>query len=249
MSEPLDILAFSPHPDDAELGCAGSLILAADTGLRVAIADLSEGELSSRGDTTKRKAEKQRATEVMGLSDRISVGLRDTEIGRDPAHRMALIEVIREMRPRIVLSPHWKDRHPDHEAAGRLVREAVFYSGVGNVGKGTPHRPERLFYYMIHHPFTPSFVIEVSSVWERKTAALRAFESQFIGDEMGPQTALSRPEFLQFTEARARWFGAMIGVAYGEPFLSTGPLSLPRFPGAVPETRSKQAVPSYCMFT
>ncbi len=248
MGDPLDILVFSPHPDDAELGCAGSLILAADMGLRVAVVDLSEGELSSRGSPEQRRREKQRASELMGLCDRFSLGLKDTEIGRDPRDRMTLMRAIRETRPRMVLSPYWKDRHPDHAATGKLVREAFFYAGVSAVGTGSPHRAEQIFYYMIHYPFPPSFVVDVSSVWERKTAVLMAFESQFQWDGKGPQTPLSRPEFIRFAEARAIWFGAMIGGAYGEPFFSPGPVPLCELPRMGGSPVPGGTPPFYCMF-
>src|SRR5438094_231629 len=163
MAAPVDILAFSPHPDDAELGCGGSLLLAVDSGLRVAIADLSEGERSSRGAPEQRQKEKRRAADLLGLCERLSVGLPDSAIRTDPGQREPLIQLIRDLRPRIVLAPYWSDRHPDHAAAGKLVREATFYAGVTKVGTGRPYRPQRVFYYMIHRPFSPSFVVDVST--------------------------------------------------------------------------------------
>lgn len=248
MDGSIDILAFSPHPDDAELGCAGSLILASDMGLRVVIADVSEGELSSRGSPEQRKREKLRAGEIMGLSDRLSLGLMDTEIGADPGHRKAFIDVIRNTRPRIVLSPYWKDRHPDHAATGRLAREAFFYAGVSGAGQGSPFRPEQILYYMIHSPFQPSFVVDISPVWERKMSVLTAYESQFQYDGKGTQTVLSQPEFMRFINARAVWFGAMIGTAFGEPFLSPGPVGLHRLPGMNGFPRREKRGPAYCMY-
>jgi bacillithiol biosynthesis deacetylase BshB1 len=195
MDTPLDILAFAPHPDDAELGCGGSLILAAGQGLRVAVADLSAGEKSSRGTPEERDREKQKAAELLGLSGRFCLGLPDTEIGLDPAQRTPLIHLIRELRPRLVLAPYWEDRHPDHAAAGHLIRQACFLAGVGRVGSGQPHRPEWLYFYMLHQPFEPSFVVDVSTVWERKMAALLAYPSQFQAGGDEPMTALSRPDF------------------------------------------------------
>lgn len=234
MSEPLDILAFAPHPDDAELGCAGSLMLAAEQGLRVAVADLTDGERSSRGTVAERNQAKQKAGELMGLCERFTLGLPDTEIGSDPAHRLPLIQLLRETRPRIVLAPYLHDRHPDHAAACKLVQDACFFAGVGKVGEGRPHRPERLYYYMLHYltqPFTPSFVIDISPFWERKLAVLAAYGSQFQagGDEI--KTAISRPEFLRFLEVKAAWCGAMIGVMFGEGFFTPGPVPLDAFPG------------------
>ena len=251
MSEPLDILAVSPHPDDAELGCAGSLMLATDKGLRIAVADLTEGERSSRGTVEERVQAKKKAGELMGLWARFSLGLPDTEIGTAPTHRLAVIQIIRETRPRIVLSPYLHDRHPDHAAACKLVQDACFFAGVAKVGEGRPHRPERLYYYMLHYltyPFTPSFVIDISPFWERKLAVLAAYGSQFqlAGDEV--KTAISRPEFMRFIEVKAAWFGAMIGVAYGEGFYTPGPVPLTEFPGVTEPRPLPDELPFFRMY-
>jgi bacillithiol biosynthesis deacetylase BshB1 len=226
MIEPIDILAFSPHPDDAELGCGGSLFLSIKEGLTVAIADLSEGECSSRGTCAQRKEEKLSASGLLGLSDRFSLGLPDTKIGLEPSQQDTVIELIRGVRPRMVLAPYWKDRHPDHERAGQLIRAACFYAGVASIGRGRPYRPESIYYYMVHSPLEPSFVVDITSVWEKKCEILRAYRTQFFNEdpEMKP-TAISNPEFLRYHEARCTYFGAMIGVTYGEPFFCAGPLA------------------------
>jgi bacillithiol biosynthesis deacetylase BshB1 len=248
MDQPLYILAFSPHPDDTELSCGGSLILAADRGLRVAIADLTAGERSSRGTPERRVQEAQRATEMLGLCNRFSLSLPDTKIGTDPAQREPLIRLIRETRPRIVLAPFWQDRHPDHAAASKLVRKACFFAAVSKVGVGRPHRPEWMYYYMLHYPFTPSFVIDISNVWERKMAAVAAYESQFEAGGNGLETALSRPDFIRSVKARAIYYGAMIGAAYGEPFYSPGPVSLGEFPGLINPPPPTGELPPYSIY-
>jgi bacillithiol biosynthesis deacetylase BshB1 len=248
MSKPVDILAFSPHPDDAELGCGGSLILAADRGLQVAIADLSAGEMSSRGTPPQRQREKEHAAEILGLCARPLVGLPDSKIGTDPGHRLPIIQLIRDMRPRIVLAPYGEDRHPDHGAASKMVRDACFLAGVSKIGTGQPHRPERLYYYMIHHPFAPSFVVDISTVWDRKMAAIAAYQGQFQSDGSGLETAISRPHFLRFLEARAIWAGAMAGVEYGEAFFMPGPLPLGELPGATGTSLPPGKLPAYSMY-
>lgn len=242
---PIDILAFGPHPDDVELGCGGSLILASDQGLRVMVADLTAAEMSSRGTMDTRATETAAAAKLLGLAGRLNLGLPDTHIGADPAHRLAAIELIRATRPRLVLAPYWQDRHPDHEAAGALVREACFYAGVSKMGHGSPHRPEQLCFYMIHTPFDPSFVVDVSAVWERRMAAVKAYASQFRPDESGPPTALNRADFLRYIEARAIAYGAMIGVAYGEPFVLRGPVPLSGFSGLIDFATGPTNLPSY----
>ncbi len=248
MDTPLDILAFSPHPDDAELGCGGSLLLATDKGLRVAIADLSAGELSSRGTLEQRQREKEKTAELLGLCTRLLVGLPDSEIGTDLAHRLPIIQLIRETKPRLVLAPYRQDRHPDHTAASKLVQEACFFAGVSKIGTGRPHRPERVYYYMIHHPFTPSFVVDISTAWDRKMAVVAAYKSQFQPDGSGFETAISRPNFLHLLEARAIWFGAMIGAAHGEAFYLPGPVSVRELPGLSDPPLPLGELPSYSMY-
>ena len=241
MEEALDILAFAPHPDDVELGCGGSLIAAADKGWRVAVADLTAGELSSRGTLEQRERETERATELLGLTARYSLGLPDGGIGTHPDHRLPIIDVVRRTRPRIVLTPYWEDRHPDHYRSSGLVREACFFAGVGKIGEGEPYRPPLLYYYLLHTPFSPSFIMDVSSVWERRMAAVRAYESQFMAAEKAATTALSRPGFLRALEARAVWFGWMVGANYGEPFLTSTPMARGTMPGLPPRDDFPQA--------
>lgn len=239
---PIDILAFSPHPDDAEIGCAGSLLLSADRGFKTAIADLSNGEGSSRGNSESRAVEKQTAADRLGLSTRFCAGLPDTKIGLEPGHMQRVIAIIRETKPRIVLAPYWTDRHPDHENAGKLVQSACFYSGVASIGEGRPYRPEAVYYYMIHSPFDPVFVVDISSVWERKQEVLSAYASQFSArTPEAPRTALSASEFSANIEARAVYFGAMAGIKYGEPFFTPGPLAATALPGL--DTRRKPDSP------
>ncbi|SRR5258706_13497056 len=246
---PLDILAIAAHPDDAELGCGGSLLLAVRRGLSAAIADLSAGEMSSRGTVASRQDESRNAARILGLRERRNLGLPDSKIGENSSHSLsALIQLIRETRPRIVLAPYWEDRHPDHEATGRLVKEACFFAGVAKVGEGEPYRPTRLFHYMLSYPFTPAFVLDISDVWERKMEAIRAYQTQFQPSEDGIHTAISEPGFLKLIEARAIWFGAMIGAAYGEPYYMSGPVPVVELPDAMTSSDSDKTLPPYTMF-
>ena len=244
----LDVLAFAAHPDDAELGCGGSLILAADTGLKVSIADLTAAEMSSRGNVDTRREEAAVASKRLGLAERQNLDLPDTQIGSDPAHKLAIIQLIRKTKPQIVLAPYWVDRHPDHEATGRLVREACFLAGVGKVGEGPPHRPGKICYYMISHPFEPSFVVDISSVWDRKVAAVSAYASQFDPTREGPDTPISQPGFMDLIEGRSIWFGKMIGAAYGEPFFMPGPVPMRELPRAANNGASPNSMPPYSMY-
>lgn len=246
---PIDILAFAAHPDDAELGCGGSLLLATRKGLSVAICDLSAGEMSSRGTVASRQDEANNAARILGLKERRNLGLPDSRIGENSSHSLSVLtQLIRETRPRIVLAPYWEDRHPDHEATGRLVKEACFFAGVAKVGNGEPYRPVRLFFYMISYPFTPAFVLDISDVWERKLEAIKAYQSQFMSSENGTHTAISEPGFLKLVEARAVWFGSMIGTAYGEPYYMSGPVPVVELPNETNASVSDKTLPPYTMF-
>jgi len=243
MTEPVDLLAVGAHPDDVEMGCGGVLLLAAAEGRRTGIVDLTDGESSTRGSPEIRAQERDRATELLGVATRQRLGLVDGMVGTEPDHRLALVRTIRDFRPRVVVAPYPEDRHPDHAASGRLAREACFLAGVGRIGEGEPHRPARLYHYMAHQPFTPSFVVDVSSVWERKMRAVGAYQSQFGGDAE-PTTQIGGPRFLEFLGARASFHGAMIGVDRGEPFHQPGPVAVASLPGLDPAERA----PGYGMF-
>jgi bacillithiol biosynthesis deacetylase BshB1 len=228
---PVDVLAIAAHPDDAEVGCGGALILAADAGHRIAVADLTAGELSTSGSPAERAAERDRAADLLGVVERVGIGLPDAALGTDPGHRDAIVGLLRELRPHIVLAPHTDDRHPDHAAAGRLTREAAFLAGLSKRGSGSPHRPARVYHYLMHHPFEPTFVLDVSEVWERRMSAVAAYESQFGRREDAAQTEIAQPAFLELLTARAAFYGAMVGVARGEPYRSEGPLRQGVLPG------------------
>jgi N-acetylglucosamine malate deacetylase 1 len=233
----VDVLAIGAHPDDVEVGCGGAIALCAEAGVKVAIADLTAGELSTRGTPEQRRLEAQSAAAILGVVSRIVLGLPDGSVGTDASHQDELVRLLRTLRPRIVLAPyHLMDRHPDHAATGRLVRDAAFFAGVGRRGIGEPHRPERVYHYMLHHMFTASFVIDISAVWAKRTDAIAAYRSQFDprGDDerdIGPPTAISGPEFVPMWNARAQSFGAMIGATYGEAYYCEGPLGLGQLPG------------------
>lgn len=246
MSDPVDVLAIGAHPDDAEIGCAGVLIMSADAGRRVAVADLTAGELATHGSPDERATEARRAAEIMGLSQREALGLPDGGLGTKHEQRAAVVNLLRELRPRIVLAPQAEDRHPDHAAAGELTRAACFLAGVAKFGHGSPHRPSRLYHYMLHQPFTPSFVVDITAVWERKLAAAGAYASQFGLPSDEARTAIGGRRFLELLEDRASLYGAMIGVERGEAFRTAGPLGLAALPGLEDDPRGSSL--TYRMF-
>lgn len=247
--ERVDLLAFSPHPDDIEIACGGTLLLASRRGLRVAVADMSAGERASRGTVEQRVHESRQAADLLGLCGRFCLELPDTEIGSDPSHRQPVIDLIRRTHPRVVLAPYHVERHPDHEAASRLVRDACFLAGVAAIGSGCPYRPRTLYYYMLHSPsFTPSFIVDVTPVWQQRMAALMAHRSQVTWRDDGAATSLGSPGFLRYVEARGAYFGAMIGAGFGEAFLSSAPLPFDGLPALDRDELAGNALPPYTPF-
>lgn len=225
---PVDILAFGAHPDDVEIGAGGILAKHARAGRRTVICDLTEAELSSNGTVESRREEARRASEILGLTYRINLKFPDRGLG-DRNQIIQMARVIRRFRPRVVLAPYLKDRHPDHVAAGRMVKEAVFDAGIRklDVGGDLPaHRVERLYYYFINDIDKAHLVVDISEVYEQKEAAILAYRSQFLRKEGAVDTPLNQPQYLAMIRGRAQLWGQQIGADYGEGLVSEGPLSV-----------------------
>ncbi|NRS46807.1 bacillithiol biosynthesis deacetylase BshB1 [Brevibacillus sp. HB2.2] len=225
----LDILAIGAHPDDVEIGAAGSLILAAKEGKRVGILDLTYAELSSNGRVERRQQEAAAADQVMGVAARYNFGLPDR--GLEAVRESAIervVKLIRETRPAIVLAPYYSDRHPDHESVSRIVREAVFNAGIRKYlpEPSLPaYRPSQFLYYFINSTVTPQVVVDITGVYSQKMEALRCYRSQFELEEGSVQTPLTNG-YLESVEYRERLFGQQAGVAYAEGFVSAAPYVL-----------------------
>lgn len=230
----LDVLAIGSHPDDVELGCGGTLALLARQGRKVGILHLTRGERGTRGTPELRQQEAERAAEALGAAELGFLDCGDGSFRAGEAEEDALIEVLRRWRPELVLGPTPRDRHPDHQRAHELVAAACFYAGLANRGAGgPPHRPAAVFSYMQHDPFDPAFIVDVSSVWDRKLESLAAYRSQLHqpgaeeeGEDGQPMTKVASREFRLAVEGRARHFGLMIGAEMGEPFSSRLPLAV-----------------------
>jgi bacillithiol biosynthesis deacetylase BshB1 len=207
-----------------ELFCGGTMLLAAAQGLSTAVVDLTDGELSTNGGPARRAAERDRASALMGLTQRVALSLPDGRLGADESHRDAVVEVVRRLRPRTVLAPYGDLRHPDHRSAAQLVRDACFLAGVRRYASGAPHRPERVYGYQLHTPFEPSAVVDVSPVWERRLGLLRVYESQVVRGPHDEPTALNDGSFLGVLEARAVHYGSLAGVPFGEPLALDRPV-------------------------
>lgn len=230
----LDVLAVGAHPDDAELGCGGTVALLAAAGRRVGLLHLTRGEAGTRGSEEERREEARAAGEALGAAAVVFLDCGDGRFRRGAEEEDALIGVLRRHRPELVLGPAPSDRHPDHGRAHRLVADACFYAGlaarrVADAPDLPPHRPAALLAYMQHDPFEPSLVVDVSSVWDVKQRALDCYRSQiYQGGEARdePETKVASREFRLAVEGRARHFGLLTGATYGEPFWSRLPLAV-----------------------
>lgn len=223
----LDILAIGAHPDDVEIGAAGSLYKAAKRGLKTGILDLTYAELSSNGTVERRQQEVAQATRLLGLAARYNFGYPDRglEAVREDVIKK-IVDLIRLTRPKLVLAPYGQDRHPDHESVSRIVKEAVFNAGIHRF-QGyedlAGYRPAKLHYYLINSTAAPQFVVDVSDVYEEKLAILRSYRSQFETEENSVPTPLNNG-YIELVAYRERLFGQQSGVEYGEGFISGGPL-------------------------
>ncbi|PRY15540.1 bacillithiol biosynthesis deacetylase BshB1 [Pontibacter ummariensis] len=222
----LDILAFASHPDDIELGCAGTLIAHVKAGKKVGIVDLTEGELGTRGTPEGRLQEAKDAAAVMGIGIRDNLGMADGFFRNDREHQLQVIQKIRQYRPEIVIMNAVYDRHPDHGRGSDLVSESCFKAGLKmipttdeNGKQQEAWRPKVVYHFIQDRLLVPDLVVDVTPYWAEKMQAIRAFKSQFYNPkDDSPNTYISSPEFLDFIEARAKELGHAIGVTYGEGF-------------------------------
>lgn len=222
MIEPLDVLAVMAHPDDVELLCGGALLRSADRGERTGALDLTRGERGTRGTPELRHREATRAAEVLGLAVRRNAEFADAGMRNTPDARRRVVELLRELRPRIVVT-HWTEaRHPDHRAAARLVYDASFLSGLTNYdAPGERHRPEKVVHATAFREDAPrpTFVVDVTDQMERKLEAVGCYESQFEGvHQAGEVFPGGERSLVDQIRARMASYGSRIRVAYGEPF-------------------------------
>lgn len=220
----VDLLAVVAHPDDAELLVGGTLARTADQGYTTGILDLTAGELGSSGTRETRATEAQRAAQILGLRERVCANLPDGSLENSPQARRVVGNILRLLRPRVVVT-HWPNaRHPDHAAASALTRDAAFLAGLRNAPlDGDPHRPTKLLYSLTYQETapTPSFVFDISDAIDRKLEAIFAFGSQFanrtaMGDVLGGGDRQLREQIL----AHHAHYGSLIRTRYAEPFFT-----------------------------
>jgi len=224
----VDLLAFGAHPDDVELGCGGTLLVHIEKGKKVAIVDLTYGELGTRGTVEIRKEEAAKAAEIMGIAARENLGFEDGFFINDRNHQIEVVKMIRKYRPAIILANALKDRHPDHGRAAVLVAEASFLSGLEKIQtelngvSQQAYRPKMVYHYTQYIETEPDIIVDISNCFEKKMEAVKAHCSQFFDPKSTEaSTLISSPEFLNMIEARALASGMQIGVKYGEGFIAS----------------------------
>jgi bacillithiol biosynthesis deacetylase BshB1 len=225
-----DVAGICAHPDDAELVMGGTLAAEAARGRRVAVVDLTHGEMGSRGTEQTRAREAAEAARILGVAHRESLGLPDARLAPIAEQKDVVVAALRRLRPRVVLLQHWEQRHPDHAAASRIVYEASFLAGLRSYRPdlGAAFRPFKLAYTV---PTTesvevvPSFVVDVTAQWDTKMKAIRAFASQFT-PATGETVSLPFDRFQHAVETAGRRAGQRIGVDYGEAFVTREPIQV-----------------------
>ena len=228
MSEHVDLLAIAAHRDDVELTCGGTLAKAARAGHRVGIIDLTQGEMGTRGDAKTRAAEAERAAQTLGVALRLNAAMRDAHLANDETARGVLVELIRRMRPRVVILPFPVGRHPDHRVASELGRDACYLAGLakyqpdrgGGGGGGEAHRPFKLLYALAYRedPVKPTFVVDISDVFETKMQAIRCYGSQFDGAKAAGEIHPTGQDLYELIRVQSAHYGSLIRRRYGEPF-------------------------------
>jgi bacillithiol biosynthesis deacetylase BshB1 len=220
-SNSLDILAIAAHRDDVEQTCGGTLLKAAQRGQRTGILDLTQGEMGTRGTAQERAREADDAAKILQAQWRRALDIPDGRVENTWENRLKVAGLIRETRPRVVILPYWKGRHPDHYTASVLGYEACFLAGLAKLDLGTtqPHRPFKIIYATLYYDIRPTFVVDISEQFEGKFASILAYKSQFSDQEAGKDLFPAHQEIRARVDSMARFYGALGGVSHAEPFL------------------------------
>ena len=222
----VDLLVVGAHPDDAEYGMGGTLLMHHQAGYRIGVVDLTRGELGSKGTPDLRAREAAHAAELYGARWRCCFDLGDNRVAADPDAAQALARVIRDARPALVFTHHDIDRHPDHRAAHELTRRAVFAAALRTLDLGsTAHVVAATLCFPTDGVLDrPDVVVDVTDVWEQRLETMRRFVSQFDSDTLEIDRAhYGVDDYLEITAARARVHGQHAGVRYAEAFVTDRP--------------------------
>jgi N-acetylglucosamine malate deacetylase 1 len=222
----LDILVLSAHPDDAELGCGGTIAKHVALGHKVGLVDFTRGELGTRGTPETRAVEAANAAKILGVEVRENLGLKDGFFRNDSDHQLKVIQAIRKFKPDVVLCNAIYDRHVDHGKGASLAYDACFLSGLVKIETTDEHgkkqeawRPKVVYHYIQSQLIEPDFIVDISGYWDTKIEAIKAFKTQFFDpNSEEPETYISSPAFLKMVESRALEFGHALGVKHGEGY-------------------------------
>lgn len=224
MSPTVDLLAIAAHRDDVEQTCGGVLIRMAEKGYRTGVLDLTAGEMGTRGHAETRGREAEDAARELLLVWRGNLGLPDARLEATLDAKLAIAAKVRELKPRTVILPYWEGRHPDHYRTAELGYEACFLAGLKKLEMpgdmpGDPHRPSKIIYASLYANVRPTFVVDISAQFERRLRALFCYRSQYEDQAEGAHLFPAREEMAERIRAVARYYGMLIGVPYGEPFV------------------------------
>jgi N-acetylglucosamine malate deacetylase 1 len=216
----LEILAIAAHRDDVEQTCGGTLLKAAQRGQRTGILDLTQGEMGTRGTAEDRAREAADAATILGATWRRALDIPDGRVENTWENKLKVASVIRETRPRVVILPYWKGRHPDHYTCSVLGYEACFLAGLSKLDpKLPPHRPFKIIYATLYYDVRPTFVVDISAQFEQKFASIMAYKSQFSDQDAGKDLFPAHDEIRARVDSMARYYGMLGGVTHAEPFL------------------------------
>src|SRR4051812_5371273 len=216
----LDILAIAAHRDDVEQTCGGTLLKMSRRGQRTGILDLTRGEMGTRGTAADREREANEAARLLGVSWREALDIPDGRVENTWENRLKIARVIREQRPRVLILPYWKGRHPDHYTCSTLGYEACFLAGLAKLAlEGKPHRPFKIVYATLYYDIRPTFVVDISEHFEARLESVYAYKSQFTDQDAGRADFPPQAEIRERVAAMASYYGMLVGVRYAEPFL------------------------------
>lgn len=216
----LDVLAIAAHPDDIEQTCGGTLLKMHEMGYLTGALDLTAGDMGTRGTPELRMQEARDAAAILRLSFRENLQMPDTRLENNIALKMTLMGVIRRLKPKTVILPYWEARHPDHYMASILGFEASFLAGLAKMDEqAPPHRPRKVLYACSYAPVTPSFVVDITPFFELRMESLFAYKSQYAEQVSGASLFPNRDEITDRHRSIARYYGNLIGVKYGEPYV------------------------------
>ncbi len=220
MSEHLDVLAIAAHRDDVEQTCGGTLLKMAEKGQRTGVLDLTRGEMGTRGSEKEREAEANAAAKILKVSWRRALDVPDARVENTYENRLKVAKIIRETRPRVVILPYWKGRHPDHYTCSTLGYEACFLAGLTKLKlEGKPHRPFKIVYATLYYDIRPTFVVDITEQFETRLKSIYAYTSQFTDQEAGKADFPAHADIRDEVSSMARFYGRLAGVKYAEPFV------------------------------